>query len=164
MTNGDMTRQMSDKELWVLKGRDCSYCRLDLECDGTEDECKKKGMWWLRQECEKKPREHVGILPAPCTKVNATTVQDWLQKINEELDEFKDEILNNFIIDSDLLRGYYFNIDDEYTKREEERIVDEAMDTITAITSMLEYMGIDENERSKAQMRVNERNAERGRL
>ena len=49
-------------------------------------------------------------------------------------------------------------------KEEYEKIAEEAADTITAITSMLEAMGIDEDMRQDAQKRVNERNKERGRF
>lgn len=94
----------------------------------------------------------------PCVNVEEKTVKDWFQKINEELDEFKAEI---FVPrDKDIKRIY----DSDDPGYDFSCVADEAMDTITAITSMLEYMGIDENERSKAQMRVNKRNAERGRL
>ena len=46
----------------------------------------------------------------------------------------------------------------------EERYAEEAADVVTAITSMLEAMGIDENMRQEAQRRVNEKNKERGRF
>ena len=43
-------------------------------------------------------------------------------------------------------------------------IAEEAADTITAITSMLEAMGINEHDRQDAQREVNRRNRERGRI
>ena len=123
MTNGDMIIQMS------------------------------KVMWWLSQESEEKPREHVGILPVPCTKVNETTVKDWFRKINEELDEFKEGLSL-----SDEPEELIFS---DWAK---ERYAEEAADTITAITSMLEAMGINEEMRQEAQERVNRKNMERGRI
>ncbi len=43
-------------------------------------------------------------------------------------------------------------------------IAEEAADTITAITTLLEALGIDEEMRDEAQRRVNEKNRERDRL
>lgn len=159
MTNGDMIRQMSDEELCgiLFSTQKCDYCILNDVCDAITKEgnlsmfnaeCKKNGMRWLMAEREEKPREertqaHVGILPLPCTKVDEETVREWFQKINEELDELKRAVLIN---DQPMM------------------IAEEAADTITAITSMLEAMGIDERMRQEAQERVNRRNKERGRL
>lgn len=107
----------------------------------------------------------INVLPIPCTKVQEKTVKDWFQKINEELDELKIEIMENFSFDSDLKReGFDNDINDYDDIWDSHHIVEEAMDTITAITSMLEAMGIDEKMRQEAQKRVNERNRERGRL
>ena len=47
---------------------------------------------------------------------------------------------------------------------ETEELAEEAADTITAITSMLEAFGIDAEMRDEAQRRVNSKNRERGRL
>lgn len=46
----------------------------------------------------------------------------------------------------------------------DECIAEEAADTITAITSMLEVIGIDERIRQEAQERVNRKNREMGRI
>jgi hypothetical protein len=115
---------------------------------------------------EEKPRENVGILPAPCTNVNETTVKDWFQKINEELDELKESILLdnqgmtvNCLLDT--RAKYAIRSEAEYLPM---LVAEEAADTITAITSMLEAMGINEEMRQEAQERVNRKNEERGRL
>ena len=54
MTNADRTRQMTDEELWVLlfKIQRCDYCRLNSDCEMTDEECKKIGVEWLKSECE----------------------------------------------------------------------------------------------------------------
>ena len=104
------------------------------------------------------------VLPIPCTKVEEKTVKDWFQKINEELDELKEMII--------ICRPLRDNITDAIKNRVTtmseqklcERIAEEAADTITAITSMLEAMGIDEDMRQEVQKRVNEKNKERGRF
>jgi hypothetical protein len=43
MTNADRIRQMTDEELWVLlfKIQRCDYCRLNSDCEMTDEECKK---------------------------------------------------------------------------------------------------------------------------
>lgn len=78
------------------------------------------------------------------------------KKINEELDEFIWATLCEAG-----LATYARCVD---CASERQVIVDEAVDAITAITSMLEAMGIDEEKRSEAQRRVNEKNRKRGRL
>lgn len=191
MTNADRIRQMTDEELWVLlfKIQRCDYCRLNSDCEMTDEECKKIGVEWLKSECEEellrdtifrtrkkadearqeseeKPREHIGILPVPCTKVEEETVKEWFQKINEELDELKESILldNQGMTVTCLLdtrAKYAIRSEAEYLPM---LVAEEAADTITAITSMLEAMGIDERMRQEAQERVNRKNEERGRL
>ena len=97
------------------------------------------------------------VLPIPCTKgFDYWTVKDYFQKINEELDEVKDAIFS--IVEVEWMpEGGTFEENDVNV------IAEEAADTITAITSMLEAMGIDEQARQAAQRRVNEHNRQRGR-
>ncbi|MBO6178511.1 MAG: hypothetical protein J6M62_11295 [Selenomonadaceae bacterium] len=109
-------------------------------------------------------------LPIPCTKVwdeEDKNVKYWFQKINEELDELKAEVLFVATVDGDIdcIPEYYPSLRKCVKYKEEyEKIAEEAGDAITAITSMLEAMGIDENMRQAAQRRVNEKNKERGRF
>lgn len=99
------------------------------------------------------------VLPTPVKQVDGVdvktlTMKQWFTKINEELDEFKEVMLR------------WSNLDgvgiDYYS--DENAIADEAADVVTAITSMLEAVGIDERRRQAAQMWVNEKNRRRGRL
>ena len=169
MTNGDMIRQMGDKELFdnFIFKLDCGCCQFRNECTWEDaDECEKFWMSWLKQESEEKPREHIGILPVPCTKVEEETVKEWFHKINEELDELKESILLdnqgmtvNCLLDT--RAKYAIRSEAEYLPM---LVAEEAADTITAITSMLEVMGIDERMRQEAQERVNRKNEERVRL
>lgn len=78
--------------------------------------------------------------------VKEWAVKQWFAKINEELDELKVALIRWDDDDADIA------------------ITDEAADTITVITSMLEAMGFDENQRNEAQQRVNEKNRLRERL
>ena len=105
--------------------------------------------------------ENVAVLTTPCTKVTEGTIKECFQKINEELDELKLAVLD--YADGDLeqtgQRIWVFA-----SEKLAERVAEEAADTITAITSMLAAMGIDEEQRQAAQKRVNEKNRERGRF
>jgi hypothetical protein len=102
------------------------------------------------------------ILPIPCTKVEERTVKDWFREINEEIDELKAEITEHFMFDFEISKA--FSGEDYETKWDAEDIAEKATDAITAITSMLEAMGIDECMRQEAQRKINEKNRERGRF
>lgn len=112
-----------------------------------------------KNPAEAKQEREKAILPIPCVGFDDWTVKQWFQKINEELDEFKQEVyacLDGGACDCRTLG----DVDDE----DRDTISEEAADTITAITSMLEAMGIDEGMRQEAQRWVNEKNRERGRI
>ena len=101
------------------------------------------------------------VLPIPCTKgYDEWAVKDWFGKINEELDELKAEVLT---AGKSHINDKAANVE-AYSGAKLDMIAEEAADTITAITSMLEAMGIDEAQRQEAQRCVNERNRERGRI
>lgn len=92
------------------------------------------------------------VRPLPCVRdehgaIKEQTVKQLFAKINEELDELKQALV---------VRKYFLDMD--------EHVAEEAADTITAITTLLEALGIDAQMRDEAQRRVNERNRERGRL
>lgn len=101
-----------------------------------------------------------------------TTVKDYLQKINEELDELKEaatwwtcsavkvedaveEIKNDVQGSRDTL--------DDYIRGSRWHIAEEAADVCTAVTSLCEALTIDEHMRNAAQQKVNAHNKERGR-
>ena len=95
---------------------------------------------------------YISICPLPCVRdehgeTREQTVKALFAKIDEELTELKQAVF---------IRRHFKNM--------EERIAEEAADTITAITTMLEALGIDAEMRAEAQKRVNEKNRERGRL
>ena len=161
MTNGDMIRQMGDKELF-----DNFIFKMDCGCWEDADECEKFWMSWLKQESEEKPREHIGILPVPCTKVEEETVKEWFHKINEKLDELKESIL---LDNQGMTVTCSLNTRAKYALGNEEEylpmlVAEKAAGITTAIASMLEAMGINEEMRQEAQERVNRKNRERGRI
>jgi NTP pyrophosphatase (non-canonical NTP hydrolase) len=93
------------------------------------------------------------VRPLPCVRDERGEIKEQsvikllIGKINEELDELKEAVV---------VRKYFLDMD--------EHIAEEAADTITAITTMLEALGIDAEMRDEAQRRVNEKNRKRGRL
>lgn len=102
--------------------------------------------------------------PLPCVRdehgeIKEQTVKQLFQKINEELDEFKAAVLREVTARNDL-----DDIADGVDDDSDTSIAEEAADTITAITTMLEALGIDAEMRDAAQRRVNDKNRERGRL
>ncbi len=108
------------------------------------------------EELQARRKAEKAVLPIPCTKgFEDWTVKDYLQKINEELDELKEAV---WFGSGGLGRIEHISSSDKFA------IALEAADTITAITSMLEAMGIDEQQRQAAQKLVNEHNRERGRI
>jgi len=158
-SNGDEILCKIDKMgLWEYKtsSTECQIANNDLVRLLVGD-YKIKKLMNKKEDSEK-------VLPIPCTKVEEETVKDWFSKINEELDELKEVIPALSQVGAKYLFKAALGGLDCKLWAHSEAIAEEAADTITAITSMLEAMGIDENMRQEAQRRVNEKNKERGRL
>lgn len=112
------------------------------------------------------------VSPIPCVRdehgeIREQTVKQLLSKINDELDELKEAVL--FSAGLDETSGVVFRpTDDELVQccdtEGQGVIAEEAADTITAITTLLEALDIDAEMRDEAQRRVNNRNRERRRL
>lgn len=112
-------------------------------------------------------RVYETVRPLPCVRdergeIKEQTVKALFSKINEELDELKTEITYH---------GVAVIADSAADAKEKliqpldiKAIAEEAADTITAITTMLEALGIDAEMRDEAQRKVNAKNRERGRL
>ena len=110
--------------------------------------------------------ENLPVAPVPCVKeTENTSIKDLFQKLNEEVDELKVEILKNcyFYDDIDdvrsILKSYKMDEDIKATHR----IAEEGADVCTVVTSLLEAIGIGFEVWQEAQRRVNEHNKERGR-
>lgn len=115
-------------------------------------------------------RVYKPVRPVPCLRdergeIKEQTVKALLAKVDEELNELKEEIYSHL--------GHYGYSGDNYAKEFAEEaeippvppmVAEEAADTITAITTLCEALGIDAEERDEAQQRVNRKNLERGRL
>lgn len=84
-------------------------------------------------------------------------------KVDEELGEVKAEILS--YMPSATMAAYAFTQYKKDARRDAQmRVAEEIADTITALTTLADALGIDAEMRDEAQRRVNEKNRERGRL
>ena len=97
------------------------------------------------------------VVAVPCVKVNEVTVEDWLKKLDEEVAEFKAEILKCYKPDDVLIAG-------RMTDENKSRTAEEGADVCTVIASIDERLGIVKSERLQAQLKVNIHNGKRGRL
>ena len=106
--------------------------------------------------------QYVCVAPIPCVRdehgeiKEQSVIKQLIGKVNEELDELKETIV--------ILESKKRSAALEIVMEQEECVADEAADTITAITTLLEALGIDAKMRDEAQRRVNSKNMERGRL
>ena len=111
------------------------------------------------------------VVPVPCTKgMKWKTVKDYLQKFNEEADEYKQEILSHFPLDYEVceIKETFDNIDRKTFEGGEKlgamhSIAEEAADVATVLASMMEAMGIGLDIRMGEQAHVNKHNHQRGR-
>lgn len=69
--------------------------------------------------------------------VNELTLKDWLQKMNEEVDELKNELLSVYTLDEVVPSGYVM------PEENRKLIVGELCDVIEVLYSMANQMGID---------------------
>ena len=105
-------------------------------------------------------RVYEPVRPLPCVRdehgeIRAQTVKALIAKVDEELNELKSAILAVISLE---------DVPDDMPTGIFDFIADEACDTITSITTMLEALGFDAEMRDKAQRRVNSKNRERGRM
>ena len=110
--------------------------------------------------------ENLPVAPVPCVKeTENTSLKDLSQKLNEEVDELKVEILKNCYFDDgiddvkSILKSYKMDEDIKAMQR----IAEEGADVCTVVTSLLEAIGIGFEMRQEAQAHVNKHNHERGR-
>ena len=109
----------------------------------------------------------MSVAPVPCVNGMAgKTVKDFLQKFDEEVDEWKQEVFSVASLDDEmsdvkeLLTGYDA---DELDTEKMRRIAEEAADICTVLASFMEAAGIGFTIRNEAQAHVNRHNHERGR-
>ena len=172
MTLDENTKKLRDEVYAVIERReqDAYMKGYTAGVESMFDRAKNLRDSIVRLKDAPRAMENVPVAPEPCVKdETCKTVKDYFQKTNEELDELKQELMNvaelcNDIGDAKIninsMHSYDENSLDSDTRR---AIAEEAADVCTAITSLLEALGIGFKERNEAQRRVNEHNHERGR-
>lgn len=101
------------------------------------------------------------VLPAPCLRgIDMRTMKALFQKLDEEVDEFKFEIMSHL---SDL-KDAPEDVQLVVTKDADSfRIAEEGADVATIVATIVNAVGINETMRQEAQAHVNKHNHERGR-
>ena len=94
------------------------------------------------------------------------SVKDFFLKLDEEVDEFKQEVLRNGELDDDVrdVKMCLTEIHDDESETFRRRIAEEAADVCTVLASLCEALGIGYDIRMEEQAHVNRHNRERGRL
>jgi NTP pyrophosphatase (non-canonical NTP hydrolase) len=117
-----------------------------------------------------KEEKGLGTRPLPCVRdehgeIKEQPIKGLLRKINDEFDELKEAILGKNYAQLGLLMcaGGAAKVP-RMLDEDARHIAEEAADTITAITTLLEALGIDADARDEAQRQVNRKNRERRRL
>jgi hypothetical protein len=88
--------------------------------------------------------------------VEGLTLKDWLNKLNEEVDELKNELLSVYVLDEVVPSGRLM------LKENKKLIVGELCDVIEVLYSMANQMGIDGDMIQKGIHDTNEKLKERG--
>ena len=107
-------------------------------------------------------------IPRPCIRdeygeISKQHLASCLFKIEEEKRELEDEIFKHVPVYTEM-QHVMENYDAEIRRKALERIADEWADLVTAATTTVHHLGITEDMRAAAIVRVNKRNEERGRL
>ena len=103
------------------------------------------------------------VVPKPCVRgIDMRSNKALLQKLNEEVDELKQEILRYGELDDGPEDIKHFL--EGRPKHDLFRIAEEAADIATMATTIANTYGADEKMRFEAQAYVNKHNHERGRL
>ena len=133
--------------------------------------------------------KNLPIVPLPCIRVKERTLKDWLAKLDEEVNEFKHELMNCYDLEDELgahdseyldeevnefkheLMNCY-DLEDELGAHDSEylhpvdkdHLAEEGADVCVVIHSICQRLGIVYDRRESAQLRVNYSNLQRGRL
>lgn len=104
------------------------------------------------------------VVPQPCVRgIDMRTMKALVQKLNEEVDEFKFELFTLMGALDDGPEDVSFQAE-EYGKNTFFRIAEEGADVATMIATICNAVGVDDKTRFEAQAYVNKHNQERGRL
>ena len=104
------------------------------------------------------------VVPQPCVRgIDMRTMKALVQKLNEEVDEFKFELFTLMGALDDGPEDVSFQAEG-YGKNTFFRIAEEGADVATMIATICNAVGVDDKTRFEAQAYVNKHNHERGRL
>lgn len=104
------------------------------------------------------------VVPKPCVRgIDMRTMKALVQKLNEEVDEFKFELFTLMGALDDGPEDVSFQAEG-YGKYTFFRIAEEGADVATMIATICNAVGVDDKTRFEAQAYVNKHNHERGRL
>lgn len=104
------------------------------------------------------------VVPQPCVRgIDMRTMKALVQKLNEEVDEFKFELFTLMGALDEGPEDVSFQAEG-YGKYTFFRIAEEGADVATMIATICNAVGVDDKTRFEAQAYVNKHNHERGRL
>lgn len=104
------------------------------------------------------------VVPKPCVRgIDMRTMKALVQKLNEEVDEFKFELFTLMGAPDEGPEDVSFQAEG-YGKNTFFRIAEEGADVATMIATICNAVGVDDKTRFEAQAYVNKHNQERGRL
>ena len=128
------------------------------------------------------------VKPIPCIYVKEKTIRDWFAKLDSEVNEFKEAVLQGYLslnrqADAGMVQGLSimgqpidkvsvfdfvqvardFDRQKAYEQAQKRRIAEERADVVTVLTSMLRALSIDDKTMQEAQECVNQSNHSKGR-
>lgn len=128
------------------------------------------------------------VKPIPCIYVKEKTIRDWFAKLDSEVNEFKEAVLQGYLslnrqADAGMVQGLSimgqsidkvsvfdfvqvardFDRQKAYEQAQKWRIAEERADVVTVLTSMMKALDIDDKTVQEAQECVNQSNHRKGR-
>lgn len=128
------------------------------------------------------------VKPIPCIYVKEKTIRDWFAKLDSEVNEFKEAVLQGYHslnrqADAGMVQGLSimgqsidkvsvfdfvqvardFDRQKAYEQAQKWRIAEERADVVTVLTSMMKALDIDDKTVQEAQECVNQSNHRKGR-
>lgn len=128
------------------------------------------------------------VKPVPCIYVKEKTIRDWFAKLDSEVNEFKEAVLQGYRslnrrADAGMIQGISimgqpidkvsvfdfvqvardFDRQKAYEQAQKWRIAEERADVVTVLTSMMRALDIDDKTVQEAQECVNQSNHRKGR-
>ena len=167
MTLNENTKKLRDEVYAVIeRGEQDAYMKgYTAGVESMFDRAKNWRDSMVRLKDAPSAMDTMPVAPNPCVK-NMTwkTVKDFLQKFNEEADEWKQEVLSHGDLADDV-RDMKMHLDNagEESEHFKRRLAEEAADVCTVLASFLEAVGIGYDIRMEEQAHVNRHNHERGR-